>query len=103
MRNLLWLVTSLIVVAFLGCTVEDRVIYEDDFCMETSGWDDDGDGIFNECDTCPLVGDPSNIDSDKDGWGDICDPCPYDRFDRCQGPMVDGDGDGDADGDGEEM
>lgn len=96
-------ITITIVVAFsfvVGCAPrEDRVVYEEDFCMETSGWDSDGDGIFNECDSCPLVADPSNLDSDQDDWGDVCDPCPYDRFDRCQEASADGDGDSDSDGD----
>lgn len=95
-------VVCVIVVAFLvvSCTSSvDRVTYEDNFCMETAGVDSDGDGIYNECDSCPIVADPSNLDSDQDGWGDVCDPCPYDRFDRCPVYPTDGDGDSDSDGD----
>ena len=36
--------------------------------------DDDGDGIPNTIDLCPLVGSPNQDDADGDGVGDVCDP-----------------------------
>jgi hypothetical protein len=39
--------------------------------------DQDGDGIFNRGDNCPLVVDPMGYDADIDGIGDACDPNPY--------------------------
>ena len=36
--------------------------------------DDDGDGVPDAKDLCPLAADPSQVDSDKDGAGNPCDP-----------------------------
>jgi len=36
--------------------------------------DDDGDGVGNACDNCPLVPNPSQADSNGDGVGDACNP-----------------------------
>jgi len=35
--------------------------------------DIDGDGIFDDLDTCPCDADPNQRDTDADGLGDICD------------------------------
>jgi uncharacterized delta-60 repeat protein len=45
--------------------------------------DDDGDGIDDGDDNCPLVSNPGQADADGDGTGDACDP-----------DLVDSDGDG---------
>jgi hypothetical protein len=39
-------------------------------CMDE---DDDGDGVADGKDVCPLAADPSQTDTDKDGQGDACD------------------------------
>jgi len=41
------------------------------------GEDDDGDGIGENCDNCPLHYNPSQEDCDGDGIGNMCD-CPGD-------------------------
>ena len=52
--------------------------------------DEDGDGISNGSDNCPLVANPLQLDTDGDGIGDACDDDDDDD---------DGGGDGDGDGD----
>lgn len=52
-----------------------------------SNADQDGDGIMDLHDDCPLVSNPSQPDADRDGLGDACDSCPLD-------PGNDPDGDG---------
>ena len=37
--------------------------------------DQDGDGVCDADDNCPLVANPSQADADGDGLGDACDPC----------------------------
>ncbi|HZM27948.1 MAG TPA: thrombospondin type 3 repeat-containing protein [Gemmatimonadales bacterium] len=37
------------------------------------GPDDDGDGVPNSVDSCPLVANLSRLDSDLDGYGNACD------------------------------
>ena len=37
--------------------------------------DDDGDGIFNDVDNCPLVSNSDQTDVDANGVGDACDAC----------------------------
>ena len=39
------------------------------------GCDDDGDGVFNELDNCPVTANADQADSDGDGEGDACDDC----------------------------
>jgi hypothetical protein len=36
--------------------------------------DDDGDGLTNDIDNCPLVANPDQVDTDGNGIGDACDP-----------------------------
>ncbi len=38
--------------------------------------DQDGDGLVNAHDNCPLTSNPDQSDRDHDGLGDPCDPCP---------------------------
>jgi len=37
--------------------------------------DQDGDGVCDADDNCPLVANPDQADADGDGVGDACDPC----------------------------
>lgn len=65
--------------------------------------DDDGDGLADEDDNCPLVQNIDQSDQDGDGIGDVCDSCP-EQFNEDQRD-IDGDGlgdicDADSDGDG---
>jgi hypothetical protein len=65
--------------------------------------DDDGDGIGNACDNCPLVINPDQTDRDGDGQGDTCDADvdgdgAADDTDNC--PLVANADQADADGDG---
>ena len=39
-------------------------------------FDDDGDGIRNWADNCPLIPNAAQADADSDGVGDDCDNCP---------------------------
>jgi hypothetical protein len=39
-------------------------------------WDNDGDGVCDDVDTCPGVANPGQEDRDGDGIGDACDECP---------------------------
>jgi hypothetical protein len=52
--------------------------------------DDDGDGVLDGADLCPLVPGPSNEDADGDGVGDVCDNC----VSTSNSGQEDGDGDG---------
>jgi outer membrane protein OmpA-like peptidoglycan-associated protein len=46
--------------------------YAPDMC----GDDDDGDGVGDDCDTCPGLPNADQADADDDGVGDACDHCP---------------------------
>jgi hypothetical protein len=51
--------------------------------------DEDGDGVEDSLDNCPMESNPEQIDIDNDGVGDACDNCPDEPA-----------GDVDLDGDG---
>ncbi|WP_437733558.1 DNRLRE domain-containing protein [Sorangium sp. So ce1335] len=38
--------------------------------------DTDQDGVFDACDNCPALANPSQADADEDGIGDACEPEP---------------------------
>lgn len=71
--------------------------------------DTDGDGVCDDTDNCPTIGNPGQADGDGDGVGDLCDNCltdpnPYQSDcdddgtgDVCDPDTVDGDGDQVAD------
>lgn len=42
----------------------------------SAGEDSDGDGLRDDCDTCPQDVNPLQEDADHDGVGDACDNCP---------------------------
>ncbi|MFT7900104.1 thrombospondin type 3 repeat-containing protein [Tenacibaculum ascidiaceicola] len=49
----------------------------------TGGEDDiDGDGIHNDCDNCPNIGNPDQMDSDGNGIGDVCEVQVPDCIDK---------------------
>ncbi len=39
--------------------------------------DDDGDGILDTSDNCPLQANANQLDSDQDSIGNVCDPTPH--------------------------
>lgn len=63
----------LAIAAAAGCLVEPK---PRPVGCDSSGNDDDGDGIADACDDCPGTPDPGQLDSDGDGVGDACDPNP---------------------------
>jgi len=56
--------------------------------------DNDGDGIPNIQDNCPLIANADQLDADGDGFGDLCDNCP------AVASRLQSDADGDGVGDG---
>ena len=48
----------------------------------TVATDEDGDGVKDDCDDCPLDPDADQIDTDHDGIGDVCDPHPMYAVER---------------------
>ena len=66
-------------------------------CSEMATWqgiDSDGDGVDDDCDNCPAIGNAGQSDRDEDGFGDSCDNCPEQANPGQQD--VDGDGQGEA-------
>lgn len=47
-----------------------------DGTVAPSGHDEDGDGVPDASDDCPMLADPQQLDGDGDGVGDVCDPEP---------------------------
>ncbi len=43
-----------------------------------SGYDEDGDGIDDNCDNCPSYYNPDQVDGNNDGIGDVCE-APWDH------------------------
>ena len=87
------------------------------FLVDVNPPDEDGDGVGDLADNCPLVPNPLQTDRDSDGQGDACDPFPDNpnnelaqcsvdleqvsgELDECQAiptfPDEDGDGEHDA-------
>jgi PKD repeat protein len=62
--------------------------------LDPPSLDDDGDGILDSEDNCPLDHNPGQENADGDDRGDICDNCPQ-EFNPDQ-TDADSDGDGDA-------
>ncbi len=56
-----------------GATDEGFVDNDKDGVADCVDTDDDGDGIEDTKDLCPLASDPSQTDTDSDGKGDVCD------------------------------
>ena len=55
----------------------------------------DGDGVLNESDNCPMIGNAAQRDHDSDAVGDACDNCPH-AANPMQETALDGDLVGDA-------
>ena len=89
-----------------GLTDEDFPDSDEDGVADCLDDDDDGDGVKDKNDNCPLTSNPTQVDTDDDGLGDACDDDDdndglLDADDNCPTvPNVDQDNfDGDAKGD----
>jgi hypothetical protein len=56
----------------------DGIVNAKDFCEHMPGgaYDEDGDGIGDDCDACPIAKPPATPDPDGDGVDSPCDPDP---------------------------
>ncbi|WP_461516098.1 thrombospondin type 3 repeat-containing protein [Porticoccus sp.] len=57
---------------------------------DQGGLDEDGDGVIDTSDNCPLDNNPDQLNSDDDEFGDVCDPYPMDA-DNLQACLIDTD------------
>ncbi|MFH1533220.1 MAG: MopE-related protein [Pseudomonadota bacterium] len=57
-----------------GFTDEGYTDTDDDGQRDCIDDDDDGDGIPDAMDNCPLMANPDTLDTDLDGQGNACDP-----------------------------
>ena len=55
--------------------------------------DSDTDGVYDDCDNCPMTPNATQTDADTDGLGNSCDNCPVDA----NADQADADSDGDGD------
>ncbi|RMG41306.1 MAG: hypothetical protein D6732_02645, partial [Methanobacteriota archaeon] len=60
----------------------------------SGGTDNDGDGLLDSVDNCPVVSNTNQVDLDGDGVGDVCDNCP--TISNTVQSDIDGDGLGDV-------
>jgi hypothetical protein len=61
---------------FVPDTIKFIRVTTDQTCSFLGGTDQDGDGVWTECDNCPSTANKDQSDGDKDGIGDVCDNCP---------------------------
>jgi len=54
-------------------SVNEEGVVIDDFVVDGITPDDDGDGVGNTVDNCPLTANADQLDTDGDGLGDVCD------------------------------
>lgn len=56
----------------------DGLLNKADFCNQKAGgaFDEDGDGLGDDCDPCPIARPPAQAETDGDGVDTPCDPDP---------------------------